>query len=63
MLEVNTSIDATQVVVDKNRKMVHFVSGNDLQFIAEVKHKGDIVWADTIPAEMRSRAGLLISQI
>ena len=58
-----TNTDGSLVVVDKNSKMVYFVEGSTLRFVAEMISKDNIRWEDSIKDEVRELAKSLISEI
>ena len=58
ILEV-TEIEAANVVVQKSQKKVYVTMGENLQLIAEMKSKHDIIWDSQVSEEVKTRYALL----
>ena len=59
ILEV-TSIEASKVVVHKAQKKVYVTNGDNLQIIAEMKSRHEIIWDSQVSEEVKTRYALLI---
>ena len=58
ILEV-TSIEASKVVVHKAQKKVYVTNGDNLQIIAEMKSRHEIIWDSQVSEEVKTRYALL----
>ena len=54
-----TSIEATKRVVHKTQKKVYVTNGDNVQIIAEMKSKHEIIWDSQVSEEVKTRYALL----
>ena len=59
ILEVCSSIEATSVVVSKAQKKVFVARGDNLQLIAEMVSKTNIIWDSQVTDEVKTRYAIL----
>ena len=54
-----TSIEASKVVVQKSQKKVYVTHGDNLQLVAEMVSKNNIIWGSQISEEIKTRYAVL----
>ena len=54
-----TNIEASKVVVQKSQKKVYVTQGDNLQLVAEMVSKKNIIWDSQISEEIKTRYTLL----